>query len=57
MIGPAKIEKRVRLRGVDHFVLVFREDPDVIYALRDAGVIWDIDEGPPAEVARGAAII
>jgi hypothetical protein len=57
MIGPAKIEARVSLRGVDHFVVVFREEPDVIYALRDEGVIWDLDEGPPAEVARGAAII
>ena len=54
MIGAATVEARLELRGVEHFIVVFRERPDVIYGLRDAGSIWDMDEGPPVSVALGA---
>ncbi len=56
MIGPATIEARLELRGVEHFVVVFRETPDVIYALRDAGQIWAPGSVPP-EISKGACFV
>ena len=56
MIGPATIEDEIILRGVKHFIVVFREEPDVIYGLRDEGQIWAPGSVPP-EISRGASFI
>jgi hypothetical protein len=54
LIGQATIETVLRLRGEDHYIVVFREQPDVIYGLRDAGTLWSCEDGPPKHVAAGA---
>ena len=56
MIGPAIIELEIILRDVKHYVVVFREEPDVIYALRDAGQIWAPGSVPP-EISKGACFV
>jgi hypothetical protein len=55
LIGHARIETTIMLRGDEHYIVVFRESPDVIYGLRDAGTLWCLDDGPPKHVTAGAA--
>ena len=54
MIGPATIEDEIILREVKHYIVVFREEPDVIYGLRDEGQIWAPGSVPP-EISRGVS--
>ena len=39
-----RVEQIITLRGKEHFVVVIREKPDVVYALRDRGNLFECDE-------------
>jgi hypothetical protein len=56
LIGQAKIEATITLRGDEHYIVVFRETPDVIFGLRDAGALWGINDGAPKNVTAGSML-